>query len=158
MSVDVIERDLRSGAAWRLGGWLSLAAVPYLAWKLMVAELSGSLGGALAALLAALALLAGAILFIAGLVMGTSAAEGRTRSRPAAVAVATWMTIGLMADTVVGLLAASYLSQIASSLGDAQAGGFWTDIDTRDALLFILFSLGGGIAGATAAIIYRSRA
>lgn len=157
MSVDVFEGDARGAAAWRLGGWLSLAAVPYLVWKLGVAALTGGLGAALTALLAALALLAGVLLFVTGLVMGTAAVEGRKRGRPAAVAITTWMTIGLMMDIAVGLLAASYLSQIASSLGDTQAGGFWTDIDTRDALLFVLFSLGGGIAGATAAIIYRSR-
>lgn len=156
MSVDVIESDIRGGA-WRMGGWLTLAAAPYLAWKLVVAALAGSLGGALAALLAALALLAGVLLFFTGLVLGTPTSDGRKPGSSAAVALVTWTTVGFMIDIAVGLLTASYLSQVAASLGDAQAGGFWTDIDAKDAFVFVLFSLGGGVAGAVAAIIYRSR-
>lgn len=157
MSVDVIESDIRGGGAWRMGGWLTLAAVPYLAWKLGVAALAGSLGGALAAFLAVLALLAGVLLFFTGLALGMPSSDGRKSGRPAAVALTTWFTVGFMIDIAVGLLAASYLSQIASSLGDTQAGGFWNDIDTRDAFVFVLYSLGGGVAGAVAATIYRSR-
>lgn len=157
MSVDAARGDLNEGSAWRLAGWLSLAAVPLLAWKAAVAAAAGGLSGALALFLAALTLLAAAIFFTLGLILGAAGRGLRNRDGGAVTTVATWFTIGLIIDTLVGLLAASYLAQVAAALGDAQTGGFWTDISWRDALLFMVFSLGGGVAAASAAVIYRIR-
>jgi hypothetical protein len=142
----------------RVAARMALAAVPYFVWKISVAALAGSLSEALIVFLFVLALLAALVLFLLGIVLGKSgsaaidAAAGST-----AISLTTWFVAGFIADLLLGMLAASYLSQVATSLGDSQVGSFWADINTRDALQFVAFSLGGGIAGGVAASIYLRR-
>lgn len=157
MTVEAADRGVRNGSAWRLAGRLSLAAIPCLAWKVTVAAAAGVLSGALVLFIASFSLLLATLLFFVGLILAAAGTDDRTNVSSGAVTITTWFIIGLMVDTTTGLLAASYLSQLATALGDTAAGGFWTDIGLQDAILFLIFSLGGGITGVTAALIFRAR-
>lgn len=158
MKTGTAEKEGGGRAARGLAGWLTLAAVPYLAWKIAVAGAAGVLSAAMTIFLCFLGMLAAIVLFSLGALLGgkQTAVSGCRKSGFAPVVI-TWAAFGLVADTAVGLTAANYFSQVAAALGDSQVGGFWTDIGFADALLFLTFSLAGGFAGGTAAAIYRMR-
>jgi len=158
MSINAVGSAVKTddNPRWRMAGWLTLAAIPYFVWKLLVAAAVGALGGAMLAFLAVLTALTAALLFGLGAVLGGGRGAGN-RSNALSLTLATWAALGFILDTGAGMLAASYLARVAAALGDSQAGDFWTDISAGDALLFLLFSAAGGIAGGVAAAIYRSR-
>jgi hypothetical protein len=158
MSIEVAKGTATERRSIRVAAWMALAAVPYFVWKTMVAALAGSLNPPLIMFLATLSVCVAVVFFIVGVILGRyDGARAASKGGSKAISVTTWFTIGFIADLLFGLLAASYLSQVASSLGDVQAGSFWSDISVAEASLFVVFSLGGGIAGSIAANSYYSR-
>lgn len=141
-----------------LAAWMTLAAVPYIAWKTAVVALAGLADGPMLVFLAVLFLLAVLVISCVGFIAGMLT-EREAGGRPGSLVVVApvWFLAGFALDMLLGLAAAGYLSRVALSLGDVGISGFRSEIGAGGALAFAVFALGGGIAGTTALMICRWR-
>lgn len=160
MTSGAAEDRFSRGRAVRMAGWFALTSALYLAWKVFVGLIYGA-GQPYVVFQLAAAVLVAIVLFVLGLVMGfvsSTVPVPLTRQKVATIILAGFLA-GYMADLLLGLAAAHYLSQVGEMLGEGYQlrESMWSTADFKDQAAFALYSLAGGITGGLAGYLFGTR-